>query len=191
MLLTRPRGPRASVHAVELRGKTPLHLAAAHDREDIVELLLRHNADVMAKSDGSWTPLHNACELGFEKIVRMLLNAGSDPNAKLLNGMTALHYAAQNGHLEVVKCLLERPETKRAVRDATGITPFLKAAQNKHKEIVNLLAPVNFHSISEDALGACNGFNATIVDFGNFRNRNRVKKYSVFGQLYPFPFCWL
>ncbi|CZR55147.1 related to ankyrin repeat protein [Phialocephala subalpina] len=184
MLLTRPRGPRASVHAVELRGKTPLHLAAAHDREDIVELLLRHNADVMAKSDGSWTPLHNACELGFEKIVRMLLNAGSDPNAKLLNGMTALHYAAQNGHLEVVKCLLERPETKRAVRDATGITPFLKAAQNKHKEIVNLLAPVNFHSISEDALGACNGFNATIVDFGNFRNRNRVKKYSVFELLY-------
>ncbi|KAE8443266.1 hypothetical protein EG329_002054 [Mollisiaceae sp. DMI_Dod_QoI] len=183
-LLTRPRGPRASVYAVEMRGKTPLHLAAAHDWDDIVELLLKHGADVQAKSDGSWTPLHNACEIGSEKIVRILLNANSDVNAKLLNGMTALHIAAQGGHLEVVKCLLERPEVKRTVRDSFGSTPFLRAAQNKRKDIVALLAPFNYHSMSEDALGACNGFNATIVDFGNFRNENRVKKYTVFELLY-------
>lgn len=182
LLLARSKIPRANVHAVEIRGKTSLHLAAAHDWIDIVELLLKHGADITAKSDGGWTPLHNACELGSEKIVRILVEAGSDINAKLLNGMTPLHLAAQGGHLAAVKCLLERKDIKKAVRDTFGSTPFLRAAQNRHKDIVSLLAPFNhMESISEDALGASNGFNATVVDFGNFHNENRVKRPTVYG----------
>ncbi|CAL3973628.1 unnamed protein product [Diplocarpon coronariae] len=185
LLLTRSRFPRASVHAAEFRGKTSLHLAAAHGWDDIVELLLRHGGDITAKSDGGWTPLHNACEVGCENIVRILVGAGSDINAKLLNGMTPLHLAAQGGHLAVVKCLLERNDIKRAARDTFGSTPFLRAAQNRHKDIVNLLAPFNhMESLSEDALGASNGFNATIVDFGNFHNENRVKRPTVYELLY-------
>ncbi|KAK6582108.1 hypothetical protein PZA11_005805 [Diplocarpon coronariae] len=185
LLLTRSRLPRASVHAAEFRGKTSLHLAAAHGWDDIVELLLRHGGDITAKSDGGWTPLHNACEVGCENIVRILVGAGSDINAKLLNGMTPLHLAAQGGHLAVVKCLLERNDIKRAARDTFGSTPFLRAAQNRHKDIVNLLAPFNhMETLSEDALGASNGFNATIVDFGNFHNENRVKRPTVYELLY-------
>ncbi|CZT51947.1 related to ankyrin repeat protein [Rhynchosporium secalis] len=182
LLLTRPRLPRANVHAVEFRGKTSLHLAAAHDWIDIVELLLENGADISAKSDGGWTPLHNACEFGFEKVVRTLVEAGSDVNAKLLTGITPLHLAAQRGHLGVVKYLLEQKDIKKAARDTFGSTPFLRAAQNRHKDIVNLLAPFNhMDGISEDALGASNGFNATVVDFGNFHNENRVKRPTVYG----------
>ncbi|KAF2012838.1 hypothetical protein BU24DRAFT_435191 [Aaosphaeria arxii CBS 175.79] len=160
---------RANVNAVEVREKTSLHLAVAHQRDDIVELLIHYGADVTAKSDGSWTPLHNACEVGSVKIVRILLASGAGLNAKLLNGMTPLHVAAQAGHLDVVQS-----------RDTFGITPFLRAAQNKRKDIVNLLAPSNHvETLSEDALGACNGFNATIVDFGNFHNENKVRRRTV------------
>lgn len=185
MLLERARPPRANVNAVEGRGKAPIHLAIAHGRDDIVETLLAHGADVMAKSDGSWTPLHNACEQGTVRVVRVLLGAGADVNARLLNGMTPLHVAAQAGHLEVVQCLLERKDIKRTARDSFGITPFLRAAQNKRRDIVNLLAPSNnVETLGEDALGACNGFDATIVDFGNFHNDNKVTRRTVFEVLY-------
>lgn len=185
MLLNRPKLPRANVNAVEMKDKTPLHLAVAHGRDDIVELLIRHGANARARSDGGWTPLHNACQQGSVKIVRMLLAAGADVNARLLNGQTPLHEAANCGHLDVVKCLLERKDCKRAARDTFGTTPFIRAAQKRNKDIVNILAPFNHvDTLSEDALGACNGFNATIVDFGNFHNNNRVTKRTVFELLY-------
>ncbi|KAJ8115401.1 hypothetical protein OPT61_g2953 [Boeremia exigua] len=185
MLLERPRFPRSNVNAPEGRGKAPIHLAIAHGRDDIVEALLAHGADIMAKSDGSWTPLHYACEQGTVKTVRILLSAGADINARVLNGMTPLHVAAQAGHLEVVQCLLERKDVKRTARDTFGITPFLRAAQNKRRDIVHLLAPSNnVETLSEDALGACNGFDAAIVDFGNYHNDNKVMRKTVYEILY-------
>lgn len=53
-LLTRARGPKANIDAVEIRGKTSLHLAAANDKVELARLLLRFNAYVNAKSDGGW-----------------------------------------------------------------------------------------------------------------------------------------
>ncbi|CAI6333006.1 unnamed protein product [Periconia digitata] len=185
MLLTRSKPPRANIHAGENKSKTPLHLAVIHNRDDIVDLLIHYGADVTAKSDGGWTPLHNACQEGSVKTVRMLLEAGADINARVLSGSTPLHEASSAGHLEVVKLLLGRQDCKRAPRDSFGITPFIRAAKKKNKEIVNILAPFNHvDSLNSDALGACNGFKATIVDFGNFHNGNRVAKRSIFEVLY-------
>ncbi|KAJ5627668.1 hypothetical protein N7490_009896 [Penicillium lividum] len=186
LLLTRPDGgPMAEIDARELRGKTALHVATAHDRADIIQLLLAHNAAVNACSDGGWTPLHNACDKGCEEIVRILLRAGAHINSQLLNGVTSLHLAAQGGHREVVECLLERPDLKRRVRDHFGSTPFLRAAQLKQRDVVLLLAPFNnVESLSEDVKQASAAFDSTIVDFGNFHNENRVKRMSVYNLLY-------
>ncbi|KAF9890407.1 hypothetical protein FE257_006075 [Aspergillus nanangensis] len=185
LLLTRPRGPIAHIDAAESRGKTALHIAIAHGHEEIVRLLLSHGANIASRSDGGWTPLHNACDKGSVPIVQILFDAGAKVNSQLLNGVTPLHLAAQGGHTKVVKCLLQRPDVKRRVRDNFGSTPFLRAAQFKQKEIVSLLAPFNnVESLTADAKGACEGFEATIVDFGNFHNENRVIKTSVFNLLY-------
>ncbi|OGM44005.1 ankyrin repeat protein [Aspergillus bombycis] len=185
LLLTRPHGPVANVNAIEFRNKSALHIAIAHDWDNIVHLLLRHGADIDSRSDGGWTPLHNACDKGAKEIVRILLRTGAKINSQLLNGVTPLHLAAQAGHTDVVQCLLEHPDLKRRVRDNFGCTPFLRAAQFKRKDIVLLLAPFNnVDALSPDARGACEGFEATVVDFGNFRNENRVRKASVFNLLY-------
>ena len=99
--------------------------------------------------------------------------------------MTPLHIAAQNDHLHIVECLLEREDCKRTARDAFGITPFILAAKQKSKDIVNKLAPFNqVETLSQDALYACQGFHGTIVDFGNFHRDNRVTKRSVYEILY-------
>ncbi|KAI9368107.1 hypothetical protein BJX61DRAFT_242121 [Aspergillus egyptiacus] len=175
----------ADVNAVEGRNKTALHLAVAHGYERIIELLLRRGANVNAPSDGGWTPLHNACDRGSVSIVRRLLAAGAMINSQLLNGISPLHLAAQGGHREVVECLLECPGLKQRLRDNFGCTPFLRAAQFKRKDVLALLAPYNnVLALSEDARGACEGFKATVVDFGNFHNENRVKRTSVFDLLY-------
>ncbi|CRG89394.1 hypothetical protein PISL3812_06430 [Talaromyces islandicus] len=186
LLLQCPHGcPSTYIDSVDLRNKTALHIATAHDREDVVELLVENNADVNARSDGGWTPLHNASDKGFKNIVQLLIKEGADVNSQLLNGITPLHLAAQAGHTDVVECLLEQPELRRRTRDTFGSTPFLRAAQFKRKDIVRLLAPFNHvEALSEDAIGACKGFDATIVDFGNFHNENRVKKVSVYELLY-------
>lgn len=185
LLLTRPDGPKAEIDATELRGKTALHIATAHDRVDIVQLLLQHDAAVSACSDGGWTPLHNACDKGCVEIVQILLREKAHINSQLLNGVTPLHLAAQGGHREVVECLLERPDLKRRVRDTFGSTPFLRAAQCKRRDIVLLLAPFNnVESLSEDVRDASAAFDATVVDFGNFHNENRVKRMSVYNLLY-------
>ncbi|KAJ5901762.1 hypothetical protein N7495_002290 [Penicillium taxi] len=185
LLLTRPDGPKADIEMAESRGKTALHIATVHDRADIVQLLLLHKADINACSDGGWTPFHNACERGCEDIVRILLRHGANINSQLLNGVTPLHLAAQSGHREVVECLLERPDIKRRVRDNFGSTPFLRAAQFKRKDIVLLLAPFNnVDSLSSDVKDASAAFDATVVDFGNFHNENRVQRTSVFNLLY-------
>lgn len=184
-ILGQPRTTGSRINAADSREKTSLHIAASHGhRDDIVEVLLSYGADVHARSDGGWQAIHNSSERGSEQTVRLLVQAGSDINSKLLNGMTSLHLASQGGHTEVVKCLLEYKEIRKSVRDAFGSTPFLRAAQNRHKAILELLAPFNHEqALSEDAMGACKGFQGVIVDFGNFKNENRVTKRSVYGEL--------
>jgi ankyrin repeat protein len=51
LLTTRFGGgsPRARTNVVDARMKTPLHFAASHNRGHLVELLVRHGADIHAK----------------------------------------------------------------------------------------------------------------------------------------------
>lgn len=174
------------INARESRGKTALHLAAAHGRDDVVQLLLSDkHADIEARSDGGWTPLHNASDQGSLTTVDALLQAGAQVNAQLLNGITPLHLAAQAGHYAVVERLLREPDIKQRLRDNFGSTAFLRAAQFRRKDVAFLLAPFNnADALTAQARAACEAFDATIVDFGNFRNENRVRKTSVFQLLY-------
>ncbi|PLN85525.1 hypothetical protein BDW42DRAFT_202385 [Aspergillus taichungensis] len=175
----------ADANAGESRNKAPLHLAIGHGRDDVVELLVRFGADVNARSDGGWTPLHNACDAGLEAMAVLLLGAGAQVNSQLLNGVTPLHLAAQGGHVGVVELLLAQPGVKRRLRDNFGSTPFLRAAQAKRRDVLALLAPVNnVDMLSADARRACEAFDATVVDFGNFHNENRVRRVSVYELLY-------
>ncbi|KAL8734987.1 MAG: hypothetical protein Q9166_001112 [cf. Caloplaca sp. 2 TL-2023] len=187
LLLTGRTQNKANISATNHRAKTALHLAVENksNRIPLVRLLLENGADVNATSDGGWTPLHNAAEKGFEDVALLLLDWNANPNAITSSGMTALHWCARNGHINVVKILLQHKGIRIHRKDLFEETPMLGAAQNGHIEIVRLLSPANDGAnLSPAAQEACNGFQATVVDFGMEHRAMNHKKYSMFDLLY-------
>lgn len=187
LLLTRPQGPRANVHACNHRRKTALHLAAESGHLETCRLLLDYGANVMAKSDGAWTPLHNAAEKGHSSVVQMLLTKGANINATTSSGMTALHWASHNGHLATVETLVNDSRAHLNPRDAFESTPLLRAAQYQRKEVVRYLAHHIFSDrlLSSDAIDACRGFRGAVVDFeAGVERRKVVEKKSVYEIVY-------
>ena len=122
-------------------GHTALHLPYLlphYDSVGIMNLLVKHGAEINARNSAGETPLHmmirrappahphNASHfLGFEPDIR----------AKTNNGQTPLHYAAQWGGLEIVKMLLARgAEPDLSAKDDDGRTP-LALAEKHHGEL--------------------------------------------------------
>ncbi|KAK7917809.1 ankyrin repeat protein [Apiospora marii] len=190
----------ASVAAINNRGRTALHLTvdssnsgkggdmspeAQRPREEMLKLLLQHGANANAASDGGWRPLHNAAQKGLTSIVEILLQAGADVNATVSNGMTALHWAAFNGFEQVAQVLWACPETDLGKKDTFGRAAWLYAAERGHDEIVELLSPGhNSHRLPKEMLDATQAFNATVVEFKDYGEKQRISKPSVFDLLY-------
>ncbi|XXG95297.1 hypothetical protein Hte_001558 [Hypoxylon texense] len=175
----------ANVSVCNNRGTTALHFAAEKNYEDMVKILLSKGAYAQAMSDGGWTALHIAAQNGHAVITALLLEAGTAVNSQLQNGMTPLHWAAFNGHEDVVRRLLASPGVNSDIKDAFHRTPMLCAVERGYKEIALLLSPHRAgERLSPEAQAACRGFEATIVDFGQFAKRQLVSKESVYDLLY-------
>lgn len=97
---------RADPNLANGSGCAPLMLAAQAGHEQLVRLLLNHDADVNA-ADGEYTPLMAAAQVGHAKVVRLLLAEGVDVNAADDNGWSALVFAASRNEVDVAQALLE------------------------------------------------------------------------------------
>ena len=94
----------ANVNAVDLSGKSSLQRATEAGHSTIVDLLLKHKADVnLQESKECWTPLHVTAWTGKLNICQLLLKHGADVAKKTGMGITALHLASGSGHLGVVE----------------------------------------------------------------------------------------
>ena len=60
----------------DVQDMTALHLAAAHDHEEICRLLTAKGAQLRITDDVNQTPLHKAVKNGNTKIVELLLEIG-------------------------------------------------------------------------------------------------------------------
>ena len=83
---------------------TPLHVAVMRNDKRMVDILLRHGADVNAHNLEGRTPLHDAAGRGEASLVEVLLEHGADKSL-LYKGKTALQRAEERGHEEVVELL--------------------------------------------------------------------------------------
>src|SRR4029453_18323004 len=63
-------------------GNSPVSAAVYQRRDEVVQLLLAHGADVNQGDNAGFTPLHLATANGYIESARTLLEAGANPNAR-------------------------------------------------------------------------------------------------------------
>lgn len=181
-LVLNPHGPKASISSIDTQSRNPVHIAVAHSHYEVVQLLLLHGVDFHAVSDDGWTPLHIACDRGDESTVLLLLKKGAKIDNTLLNGDTPLHVAVRCGHTKVVEVLLEQIDIKKW--NLFGSSAFLLAAELGRKDIMKLLASNNVKTLSQDAIRACEMFDATVVDFDSVHRSSQITTVSIYNLLY-------
>ncbi|XP_034949608.1 ankyrin-1-like [Chelonus insularis] len=95
----------------------------------IIQLLLKHNADTEAMDDRGWTPLFEACSSGNIVAVKVLLGNHANPNVRCWNGRTALHLTSALEPvitLQIMQSLLKHNVDIEAA-DEEGRTPLIEA----------------------------------------------------------------
>ena len=117
---------------------TPLHIASSGGQFTVVQVLLKHHADVNASQRG-WTPLHLASWTGHPKVVRLLLEHGADVDFKYPFGETALRLLSErDGNLEVAQVLLEHGANPN-IRCISGWDSLYMALQRGYQGLAQLL----------------------------------------------------
>lgn len=110
-------------------GVTPLMYAVQSSSYDLVELLLKHNANPNKKPFDGNTALHAALRAGNDSIADLLLQYKADVNIKNNLGLTPLHYSAWYGMPYMTDVLLYYGANVD-VRDIRDNTPLMLSAYN-------------------------------------------------------------
>lgn len=132
---------RTGVNVQDSGGYSALHHACLNGHEDIVRLLLAHEASTNLPDSRGSSPLHLAAWAGETDIVRLLLTQPYRPanaNLQTIEQETPLHCAAQHGHTGALALLLAH-DADPNMRNSRGETPLDLAAQYGRLQAVQML----------------------------------------------------
>jgi len=110
------REVRARVDAkypTETKDKTALHVACEVSEEPIIELLVKHGADVNVLDADGFSPLHLAAIHGNMQVVKKLVDLKADVNLTTADGKDAADYANLNEETEIEEYLKSKRGTLR------------------------------------------------------------------------------
>ena len=145
---TSPQAVRAklaaggNIAATDHAGRTPLHIAAAENKQAaIVAILLDAGAEIEARDNVKRTPLHWAAAVDAVPVVEILLERGADIEARTIDGQTPLHRAVTNRTaVRTTVVLLDRGANIEA-EDEDGRRPLHTAAEfnNFYPDVIKTL----------------------------------------------------
>ncbi len=90
----------------KLRETTPLFIAASQNQPEIVQALLKEEADPDLGYDDGLSPLISASENAYINVVRLLLIGGADPSKSCEDGSFPLLAAVESENSDVIRLLL-------------------------------------------------------------------------------------
>lgn len=136
-------------------GHTALQAASQNGHLEVIQVLLRYNADVEIEDKDGDRAVHHAAFGDEPGVMGLLAKAGADLNARNKRRQTALHIAVNKGHFNVVKTLLEL-SCHPSLQDSEGDTPLHDAISKEHDNMLSLLLDFG----ADITLTNNNGFNA-------------------------------
>ncbi|MFZ2540509.1 MAG: ankyrin repeat domain-containing protein [Gallionella sp.] len=129
---------RVNTEITNESGWTPLMMAVFNGHDEVIGLLIRHQADVHACDLFGNTALHCAAEAGRTSSAKLLIENGAEIDARNNYGFTPLLQAATRRHLGVVLQLIDSGANLNSVT-CDGWTALHKAAAVGYIEIVRTL----------------------------------------------------
>ncbi|GBG27246.1 Ankyrin repeat domain-containing protein 1 [Hondaea fermentalgiana] len=138
------------VNETDQKGSAPIHLACHLKDRNLIQLLLKHGADMTIVDKKGRTVLHcailtrTAAQKGRAQetvqCLRMLLDQGADEFVNVQDdaGNTALHFAVQTGNAEIVRVLLESAGNP-LITNADGFQPYHVAISRNATACLTLL----------------------------------------------------
>lgn len=130
------------INAADVKGFTPLIIAAYNNQPGMVRTLIAHGADLHAGDASGNTAMMGASFKGYLDIVEQLVAAGADVNQRNGQGATALTFAATFGQLTIAELLI-RNGALLNIPDSRGKTPMDHAVIQQNEAMVGLLQSMN------------------------------------------------
>ena len=135
----------ADLNSRDNNGRTALFLAAANDREAILDRLIDAGAELDLSRDNGWTPLMRAVYDDQKAIVERLAAAGADVGAKDQKGWSPLHILSDSSRPEntdhdraIASILVDAGANPDALNDEL-VTPLMLAALNGRRDVARAL----------------------------------------------------
>ena len=94
------------------KGYSAVQFASAYGHLDIVQYLVRNNANIHACDDEGDTPLHDACFMAKLDVVKFLVEQQADVLATNAKNQTPLDRAIISGDHEVIAYIRNTPEER-------------------------------------------------------------------------------
>jgi ankyrin repeat protein len=137
-------GEGADINWIGEGDKTPLSIAAYCNHPKVVQLLLKHGANINTTDKNNRAPVTWAAAFkDHYSVVEILINNGADLEIPSLNtGSTTLFVASHAGNFDIIKLLVSKG-AKWNVKNRKGMFPIDIARQEGHTEVVEYLSSLD------------------------------------------------